>query len=152
MVKAGFTAGQCYSSMLGRAYLEEMVQVGAVDIGAVGKGIAEVVQSGLAIMLQVWHDVWRVMPPQQPQHLQPIRQPAHKASRNISRSTVMLLPLPSSKPQLKGDMDRSLKAAFESDHGFMDGRPVAHELVPQISYISSSKPISRVKCTTHSIH
>ena len=50
--------------MLDRTHLQEMVEIGVVNISAVGKGVAEVVQSGLAVALQVWHDVRRVVPPQ----------------------------------------------------------------------------------------
>ena len=35
------------------------------------EGIAEVLHGLLAVALQVWHDVSRVVPPQQVQHLHP---------------------------------------------------------------------------------
>ena len=53
-----------------RQYLEEAVQVVAVDGVSVREGLSHVLQGSLAVALQVRHDAGRVVPPQQVHHLQ----------------------------------------------------------------------------------
>ena len=53
----------------GQSHLQKAVQVVVIELWGGREGIAEVLHGLLAVALQVWHDVSRVVPPQQIQHL-----------------------------------------------------------------------------------
>ena len=61
--------GLLFKTFKGLTYLQKLVKVGVVQVGVAGKSIAKVLHGCLAVALQIGHDVWRVMLPQQIQYL-----------------------------------------------------------------------------------
>ena len=68
------------------SHLEEAVEVGVIERGALREGVTHVVHGCLAVALQVGHDVGRVVPPQQVQHLHRRSTQAMYQSKQASRS------------------------------------------------------------------